>query len=468
MISACVLLWALPAQAQDHALLLVGNSYTSRNDLASVVQAQLEASIGWQPDVLTRAITTGGQTLPGHLRDADGTNGDTGLRDALVTGSDVWNTVLLQDQSQIPGFDPSGDTWLDSVDAAAALNDMVRDHGADTAYFLTWGRRDGDNDNPTRYPDYSTMQDRLTEGYLAYAANAQSAERAVTVLPVGEAWRAIWQQSADAGDPLDAEGLFARLYAADGSHPSNAGTFLAAATFTAGLTGRGASTLASFEEAGLDQDTQQILIDAANSVTLADPFGPWSLPWVHPWADGSGDIIGGIQRPLVWLDGEASTDALTLDDAELWIVDEGELSVTTLNLGGQGVLTIDGTLAVQTLTGSLTLPAAGTLRIDATTVVSETATIDGTVVITRTLSANVTETVLQTGGLTLGEGVVLDLPTGHTWKATDTALLVSGPASAGCGCIHGPAIPAPWGLLILCCWTRGRRSNAPAKESAEP
>ena len=50
---------------------------------------------------------------------------------------------------------------------------------------LTWGRRDGDPQNSVLYGDFLLMQERLNEGYLAYASLAETLDNPIYVAPVG-------------------------------------------------------------------------------------------------------------------------------------------------------------------------------------------------------------------------------------------------------------------------------------------
>ena len=83
--------------------------------------------------------------------------------------------IVLQDQSQIPGFPRTQSDWVDSKDAAIALTERIDDEGADVMLLMTWGRRSGDSMNTVRYPNFTAMNDHLLQGYLDYASNATSA-----------------------------------------------------------------------------------------------------------------------------------------------------------------------------------------------------------------------------------------------------------------------------------------------------
>ena len=217
-------------------MLLVGNSYTSANDLAGVLEGMLEAD---GAEARTEARAPGGARFPDHLAEADGSNGDTQLRQWLTTDVDGWHAVVFQDQSQVPGFydqDPSYDASLDAF-VDLDLLAQAAPGNPESVLFMTWGRRHGDSMNEWLFPDFSTMQDRLEEGYRRYAA-AVDAPRVVHIAPVGLAFAAVHDGIlADGGTPTDDGTCFSRLYSGDGSHPSAEGTWVAGATIAATLTG---------------------------------------------------------------------------------------------------------------------------------------------------------------------------------------------------------------------------------------
>ncbi len=216
-------------------LLLLGNSYTFFNDLDLVLQALLvEAG---ETDAATTRLAEGGLAFPDHVEHA---SSDPAWEEALVSGTSPWSWGILQDQSQIPGFYGEDAIWEESAAAGAQLDDWIEVRGGESLLFLTWGRRDGDATNPTLYPDFPTMQDELTEGYLAYRDRFSTPERPVWVAPAGLAFAAVF---ADTPEPADPEGLFYRLYDNDGSHPSPLGTWLAACVLYSAMSGQSAEGL---------------------------------------------------------------------------------------------------------------------------------------------------------------------------------------------------------------------------------
>jgi hypothetical protein len=231
-------------------LLFVGNSYTYYNDLDQLV-ASFATSLPGAPIVTASRVASGGYRLPQHASDA-ATDG-TPLAAFLGAGPyPAWTFVVLQDQSQIPGFPESQPERIDSIAAAVELAARAHEHGATTLLFQTWGRRNGDASNPDRFPDFVTMNNLLAEGYAQMEQAIRAAGHPVRRVPVGAAFAAIREGDLAAGkDPLDSASLFSRLFVADGSHPSLAGSYLAATTFVCTL-GDSAAPPFAFSPSALD------------------------------------------------------------------------------------------------------------------------------------------------------------------------------------------------------------------------
>jgi len=257
---ALFLFLPLSAKAAPQRVLFVGNSYTAFSGPDSLEVSYHKIHMERHPEdveAVFKKHTVGGATLAMHLESAQ-----TGpLKDLLAEG---WDIVVLQDQSQIPGFPKSNSQWRDSRDAAVELAALAEAAGAETRLFMTWGRRSGDQHNAERYPDYSTMQDLLAKGYDAYAQAIEDAGHAVEVVPVGEVWRSIHDGIVASGaDPLESGSLFWRLYLNDGSHPSNLGTYLAASAFYASLTGENPVGLQWAHEGISDEDRDAVQLAAS-------------------------------------------------------------------------------------------------------------------------------------------------------------------------------------------------------------
>ena len=191
--------------------LFIGNSYTFVNDLPGIINdiAQSKGNT-----FNHQSHTPGGSTLAQHAFNSNVQN--------LLT-SEVWDYVILQDQSQNPSFPPS-QVANEVYPYAASLCEDIRqaDACSQPVFFMTWGRENGDAQNCDFYPPlctYEGMQDRLTESYTEMAEDNNS-----LLAPVGIAWKSIRESHPNIN-----------LYSSDGSHPSIHGSYLAACTFYATL-----------------------------------------------------------------------------------------------------------------------------------------------------------------------------------------------------------------------------------------
>jgi hypothetical protein len=165
-------------------LLFVGNSFVARNDVPGLVRG-LAASAGRR--VETASIVAGGASLRRHL------NAGT-VSKALETST--WRHVVLQEQSTLPIKNPV--RYHENV---RALHALIAAAGAETVLYMTWARRSA--------PE--------TQGLLTEAVDSIGREIGAAVAPAGTAWRQVLHAHPEI-----------TLHAADGSHPTLAGSFLAA------------------------------------------------------------------------------------------------------------------------------------------------------------------------------------------------------------------------------------------------
>jgi lysophospholipase L1-like esterase len=175
-------------------VLFVGNSLTATNDLPAAVASIAEE--GARRPLEVEAVAPGGVSLEEHWS-------STGAREALA--SSVWDAVVLQQgPSSLPASRAHLRRW------ATRWADEIRAHGARPALLAVWP----EEARRSAFPD-------VLDSYASAASAADA-----LLLPAGAAWLAAWRR-----DP----GL--ELYGADGLHPSEQGTALAALVAYAGLTG---------------------------------------------------------------------------------------------------------------------------------------------------------------------------------------------------------------------------------------
>jgi hypothetical protein len=194
---------------------MIGNSFTDANNLADMV-AEVLCRSGLASNVRVDAFTQPGAGLPHWL--------GAGTQEKFA-GHDV---VVLQDQSQIPGFGATAPAFAESLSAARQLGTEAAEAHARVLLFQTWGYEYGDSTNEMIYPSYRAMQRRLNDGYASYLEAARAATTAAAVAPVGQAWA--WVK-------VHAPSLFGSLYDRDGRHPSPAGSYLAALVIAKAISG---------------------------------------------------------------------------------------------------------------------------------------------------------------------------------------------------------------------------------------
>ncbi len=181
-------------------VLFVGNSYTSGNGLPTVF-AELAAAGGHPVEV--------GMTARGSWRLADHLESESF---ATALHSNSWDVVVLQEQSVIPSLADLREEEM--YPAAFRLSERITGRNAAVLLFMTWSRKDGSAVEEVGFSSFTEMQAAIEDGYLGLARLIDA-----PVAPVGRAWANVRIAS-----PLN-------LYAADGSHPNRAGTYLAAAVF---------------------------------------------------------------------------------------------------------------------------------------------------------------------------------------------------------------------------------------------
>ena len=174
-------------------VLYVGNSFTARHDVPGLV-ARLAAAAGrdLHPDLLW----AGGASLRAHWNKGE-------ARRAIEGGGYDW--VVLQEQSTLPV--KNARRMHENV---RLFDPVVREAGARAALYMTWARRHA--------PE--------SQRAIADAYEAIGAELGATVIPAGLAWeRFLGAHAAPA------------LHDRDGSHPTLAGSYLAACAIAATLLG---------------------------------------------------------------------------------------------------------------------------------------------------------------------------------------------------------------------------------------
>jgi len=195
-------------------VLFIGNSFTARNDLPGLI-AQLAAARGIE--IEHALLSIGGASLRTHWNKGE-------ARTAIERGK--FDYVVLQEQSTLP------------IKKAARMRENVllfdqtiRAAGARTVLYMTWARK--------HMPE---KQKVLSDAYLSLGR-----EISAIVVPVGDVW---WRFIAKHDSPP--------LHDKDQSHPTLAGSYLAACVFLKTLFGQSPVGI-EFSPSGLAAEDVNVL-----------------------------------------------------------------------------------------------------------------------------------------------------------------------------------------------------------------
>lgn len=175
----------------DHRILFIGNSFTARNGLPDLI-AQLAAAHGKK--IEHRLISAGGASLRRHWNAGEALN-------AIQNGH--FEYVVLQEQSTLPI--KNSKRMHESV---RLFDTAIRAARSKTVLYMTWARLNAPESQPA-----------ITDAYTSIGHELDA-----TVAPVGLAWQRFLREH---NTPP--------LHDRDQSHPTLAGSYLAACVFVAVL-----------------------------------------------------------------------------------------------------------------------------------------------------------------------------------------------------------------------------------------
>ncbi|MBK6427439.1 MAG: SGNH/GDSL hydrolase family protein [Blastocatellia bacterium] len=164
--------------------LFVGNSFTARNDVPGMI-AQLAQSCGEKLEHVL--VSAGGASLRRHWNKGDA---------QLALTDDPFDVVVLQEQSTLPV--KNANRMFENV---RLFDEAIRAAGARTVLYMTWARQ------------HEPQNQRV----IAEAYTTIGAELRAKVAPVGLAW-----------ERFIAAHTTPPLHDKDRSHPTLAGSYLAA------------------------------------------------------------------------------------------------------------------------------------------------------------------------------------------------------------------------------------------------
>lgn len=208
-LAATTLLAARGLAAEPPRVLVVGNSHTYVNDLPGMLR-DLAAGATPPTPILVESVAVAGATLYDHRE-------KTGALERIRVGH--FTTVVLQPQSQEPASDPG--RYLVGFEA---LEEAARQSGARVVLVEPWAR--GPSDETYQRP-WSGGDPRALQAILRDATEGVAREHGAVVAPVGGAWElALGLRPAPP------------LFEPDDSHATVQGTYLAACTLHAVLSGK--------------------------------------------------------------------------------------------------------------------------------------------------------------------------------------------------------------------------------------
>ena len=242
--------------AKKYTILFTGNSFTYFYDLPHIFTSYA-AALGYDFEAVSH--TRGGAELT-ELADANAETGcdiDASLRDR------PFDFVVMQEMSTKPAGDPAG-----FFEGVRGLYEKIKKNGAKPVMYATWGREDGHETLAEFGWTHESMTWKLAASYHAIAD-----EIGASVADVGVAFNIVYRSHPE---------LLPFIH--DGSsHPSEAGSCLAAMTLVARITGadmldipdsfapRGAdSAHAGFEANGFTVPEFDILRRAAHDAVFGD------------------------------------------------------------------------------------------------------------------------------------------------------------------------------------------------------
>jgi len=206
-------------------ILFIGNSYTYYNDMPLLIE-ELASVAGVARPVETETIAVGGASLRDHW--------NRGQAQAAIAGK-RWDYVVLQEHSLMPLRDPGRTRRYIQL-----FDEKIKATGAKTILYLTWARAFA-----------PATQASLNNAYEGIARDIRAG-----VAPVGPAWQIARRMR---------PGI--QLYESDDSHPTLAGSYLAA--YVLHITMFGKMPARAIVPDGLTAAEHNVLLDAAAKASLA-------------------------------------------------------------------------------------------------------------------------------------------------------------------------------------------------------
>ena len=213
---------ARTTRSNSTSILFIGNSFTQRNNLPRLL-AELAAARGVELE--HELISRGGASLRNHWNAGEAAK-------AIQNGG--YDYVVLQEQSTLPMKNAKR-----MAENVRLFDEVIKRSGAKTVLYMTWARKHA--------PE--------TQQVIADAYNAIGNELGAIVVPAGLAWQRFLMKHKS---PV--------LHDRHQSHPTLAGSYLAACVFFASLWKQNPAGI-EMVPVGLDRQELALLQSAA------EPFG---------------------------------------------------------------------------------------------------------------------------------------------------------------------------------------------------
>ncbi len=230
---------------ENYTFLFIGNSYTHYNDMPEQIFAKILKAAGYKATV-TR-ITKGGWYLIDSAKSTD----EVGAKVDAALKLRNYDYIVLQEQSTCPAATPAK-----FYTGVRNLVEKARADGATPILYGTWGRKEGHSVLASNGWTNESMTWMISAAYEAIGA-----ELGVDVAYAGLAFYDVYTNNKNLN-----------IYDSDLTHPNPTGSYLAAMTIFAKITGVDPTTVNY--NANLTDEAAAILKEAARKAVFETPEIP--------------------------------------------------------------------------------------------------------------------------------------------------------------------------------------------------
>ncbi len=232
-------------KSKSYNFLFIGNSYTHYNDMPEQIFAKILKAAGY--DAKVQRVTKGGWYLIDSAKSTD----EVGKQVDSALKARNYDYVILQEQSTCPAATP--DKFYTGV---RNLAEKVRADGATPVLYGTWGRKTGHSVLANNGWTNESMTWMISAAYEAIGA-----ELGIDVAYAGLAFYDVYTNNKNIN-----------IYDDDLTHPNATGSYLAAMTIFAKITGVDPTTVDY--NANLTDEAAAILKEAARKAVFETPEIP--------------------------------------------------------------------------------------------------------------------------------------------------------------------------------------------------